>query len=83
MALTTIPGASSADETSIQGTSGADDIALDSSTSNHHVSAQGAADTINIGNSQGSASNYTIKGGSGNDTLAASRKLEREWKTSR
>ena len=71
MALTTIPGASSTDATSVLGTSGVDNIALDGSTTNLYVGAQGSADSINIGNSQSSASNYTIKGGSGIDTLSS------------
>ena len=69
MAFTTVTGSNGV--TSLVGTSGIDVATIVTLTSNVFVGAQGADDTINQ-NSAGptfAASNWTVNGGSGNDTV--------------
>ena len=70
MAITTIPGASSTDKTSLIGTTGADTISSDAA-SLRVLSGRDGADTLKATES---ATDYEVYGGKGNDSERGGRR---------
>ncbi|KZR78331.1 beta strand repeat-containing protein [Prochlorococcus marinus] len=69
MAFTTVQGSGANDATSIVGTSGVDSTIIQNLDSNIFVGAQEANDAVNFTNYKALVSDYTVKGGAGNDTV--------------
>ena len=68
MAFTTVPGSGATDATSYIGSQAVDTLLLQN-VDNAFVGMQAANDTLNILNFKQAVSNYTVKGGAGNDAI--------------
>ena len=71
MAFTTIQGSGANDATSFVGSSGVDTILIQNIDDNVFLGAQAANDTVTFANFKGLVSDYTLRGGQGNDTIGA------------